>query len=188
MGARDNLTRQNPRDLRPLYRQSPYRTPFLATRGYPEIDLDALGVQLREMPAVGNPGLAPAPELAELPLPAPFRQPPAIPFRDELRYGSAKSLPLTIGIAATRVLLAPPPNTRRTLLLIVNTHATQILFVGFGDVATTLLTPINPANGALGFDHVVPQDDIYLIANGAATTCVLTYMNKGVNDYPSLPE
>lgn len=163
-------------------------TPFAGTRRYRDFNAADIDAQIRELPFIGPMGSAPSGDLTPQTNPAPFRQPAAIPFRDELRYGSAKSLPFSIGIAPTRVLLAPPPNTRRTLLLIVNTHATQLVFIGFGDVANANLTPINPANGALGFDHVVPQDDIWLLANGAATSCVLTFMNKGVNDYPSLPE
>jgi hypothetical protein len=94
---------------------------------------------------------------------------------------------VSVGLASTRVLLAPPPNTRRVFLFIVNTHAVQILFVNFGQDSTALQIPINPGNGAIGFDSLVPQNDIYLIANGAATTGVVSYANKGVNDYPELP-
>jgi len=129
-----------------------------------------------------------APELSdELALPPPFTQAPAAPVRDELKYGRALLIPFSQGVPSARILVAPPPNTRRAFLFIVNTHAIQILFVNFGDVASALNgIPVNPGNGAIGFDAFVPQDDIYLAANGAATTGVLVYSNKGVNDYPAL--
>ncbi|MDW8259017.1 MAG: hypothetical protein RML32_06205 [Gammaproteobacteria bacterium] len=107
-------------------------------------------------------------------------------MRNELRYGRATVLRLTIGLSSQKVLLAPPPNSRRAFLFVVNTHATNILFMNLGNEASTLDIPILPANGAIGFDNFVPQDDVYLVANGAGTTAVLVYSNKGLNDYPML--
>lgn len=166
------------------------RSAFARSRGFPAPDMDArLIEQALKLHVIKYPGeSAPAPELAlENVQAARFIQPPAAPVREELRYGNPLNIPLSIGLASTRVLLAPPPNTRRVFLFIVNTHAVQILFLQFGQDATALQIPINPGNGAIGFDAFVPQSDIYLIANGAATTGVLSYANKGVNDYPELP-
>lgn len=96
---------------------------------------------------------------------------------DHTKYGRFSNEPLSIGLASTLVLRAP--STTRIFLFIVNTHATQNLFLSFGSSAAAVgSVPILANFGVIGFDTVVPQDDIYLIANGAATTGTLVYSNK----------
>lgn len=180
--------RLNAAQLRGLYQnaQLPQAANFARSRAYnPANDTE---LQLRRGPITGLPANAiQAPDLDVSPPLPPEKLPPATPIRDELRYGRAQLLPISQGIASVRVLQAPQTNTRRVFLLVVNTHPTQILYLNTGDVASAIQgIPINPGNGALGFDIFVPQDDIYLAANGAATTGVLVYSNKGVNDYPTI--
>jgi len=116
--------------------------------------------------------------------PAPLTRAPrlhpetAFPVHEERRYGRLMDVPLSIGAASVSVLAAPPPDARRTFLFIVNTHATLILYVSFGNTATLLSVPINPGNGAIGFDAFVPQNEIFLIGNGAAVTGTLSYANE----------
>lgn len=98
------------------------------------------------------------------------------PVVEEFRYTLFNNQALNIGIASQLVLRAPA--TRRTFLLIVNTHATQTMFLRFGAASDAIIgLPIQPLFGFFGLDTVVAQDDIHLVGNGAATTGVLIYSN-----------
>lgn len=100
-------------------------------------------------------------------------------INDHARYGFFNNTAVSVGTASQLVLRQP--TTRRIFLFIVNTHALQTLYVTFGrDANATLGIPIAPNNGSIGFDQVVPQDDIFLIGSGAATTGVLVYSNSEV--------
>lgn len=69
------------------------------------------------------------------------------------------------------------PEEHRSYLLIQNTHATQILYIGFGYVP-------NAGNGLVlgpgGFYEPlwVPQNEIWIVGSGAGTTGLLLYANK----------
>lgn len=123
-----------------------------------------------------------APELAPVAQTDPFENPASFPIRDELKYCNFNNLPLSVGVASSRVLLAPRVNTRRTYLMVVNSHAAQTFFIAFGqDSTATLGVPIQPNFGFLEYNVVVPQDDIFLIGSGAATTGMLVYSNASIN-------
>lgn len=108
------------------------------------------------------------------PQPTPEQQAPVF---EPSRYGLFNNNTLNIGLVSTLVLLHPA--TTRVFLFIVNTHATQNLFVNFGANADAFIgVPIVAGFGFMGFDTVVPQDDIYLVGSGANTTGVLTFCNR----------
>lgn len=93
---------------------------------------------------------------------------------DPMRYCDFSSIPLNVGLAEQTVLMRA--TRKRVYLFMINTHATQRLFVTYGTTATALLGV--PLEADLGFfEHLftVPQNDIHVIANGAATTGVLVY-------------
>lgn len=92
------------------------------------------------------------------------------------RYSNFNNQAILVGLASTLVLRAP--SGRRVFLFVVNTHAVQTLFIRFGaNVDAIIGVPIQPLFGFIGFDIVVPQDDVYLVGNGAGTTGVLLYSN-----------
>lgn len=96
---------------------------------------------------------------------------------DASKYGYCNNFVINVGLASVRVL--PAPTTRRNFLFMVNTHATQVLFLRFaGDSNALIGVPIAAAGGFIGFDTFVPQDDVYLIGNGAATTGVGLFSNQ----------
>lgn len=69
------------------------------------------------------------------------------------------------------------PNTVRNLLIIRNTDAAAVVNVEFGAPATALSAiQLQPGETIL-FDAVVPQDDLYLIADVA---CVVSVMFSNI--------
>ena len=104
--------------------------------------------------------------------------PPAVNV-NALQYGSFNNVALSVGLANQLILPQPPGDSIRIFLLIVNTHATQNLFLRFQAEADAIIgLPILFNFGFVGFDTVVPNDDLNIIANGAATTGVMIYGNK----------
>lgn len=98
---------------------------------------------------------------------------------DNLKYGAFNNSTLSIGVASQLILPRPQGQGIRTFLIVVNTHATQNMFLAFGAQATlTLGLPIFANGGFFGMDVTCAQDDLYMIANGALTTGVLVYCNK----------
>lgn len=101
-----------------------------------------------------------------------------VAVQDNMRYGQFNNIPLLIGLVDVVVLPQPQALAIRTFMMIQNTHATQNMFVRFGAIsdATTgvLLAPAD----VFGLDVVVSQDEIHIIASGAATTGVLVYCNN----------
>lgn len=142
--------------------------------------LDASELQLARDPAPLQ--MLQAPELAPVARPDVFDNPAGFPIRDELKYSYFINSSLSIGAASTRVLLSPKVNSRRVYLFLVNSHAAQTMFVAFGQDATILAgIPIQPNFGFVEYNIVVPQDDIFVIASGAATTGMMAYSNAGIN-------
>jgi hypothetical protein len=83
-----------------------------------------------------------------------------------------------IGVgAAVRVLERPP--VRRNLLAIRNTSVGANVLIGFGIQASASSTFILAPGQTLMFDAVVPQNDVYLIADAAAATASVAYSNIG---------
>lgn len=74
-------------------------------------------------------------------------------------------------------LILTTPQGRRNMLAFRNTSATANIYLGFGSAATTnnvfRITP----NGMMLFDTVVPQDDIYVIADAVSATLSFAYSN-----------
>lgn len=97
---------------------------------------------------------------------------------NESDAGSFNNQALLVGIADQLVLRQP--STKRIYLMIVNTHPTQVLYVRFGAISDAVIgMPIAANFGSYELDNVIPQDDIHIVANGANTTGVLIYSNKG---------
>ena len=91
-------------------------------------------------------------------------------MRDFNRRVTFFQIPFTAGVAVTNLR----PEETRQYLFIQNTHATQTLYLGFS------IQP-NAASGMQigpqGFyePYWVPQNDINILASGAATTGMLIY-------------
>ena len=157
----------------PAFRGNGYTSPFRGTRQYPARAPSELSIPRFARPEI--------PTLDNIDPQQPFHIPTPQSVRDELKYSRFQSLPFSIGTASAKVLNSPPPDTRRVYLLVVNTSALNLLYVAFGqDATTTIGVPVMLNFGFWEFEMVVPQDDIYLIAAGASTTGVLVYSNKGL--------
>lgn len=97
-------------------------------------------------------------------------------------YARFATIELSVGIADAVALQYPPGDAHRVYLLIVNTHPLQRMFINFQTPALTTSLPILENFGFYELNNVVPQDEIHLIANGAATTGVLVFGNKSPRD------
>lgn len=101
----------------------------------------------------------------------------ATPIVDQAKYVLFTTVPINVGVAS--VLILPKPSTQRLFLFISNTSPVNQLIVNFGNQASPLLGITLAANlGFVGFDAVVPQNDVYIIGSGAATTGTLIYANS----------
>jgi len=97
-------------------------------------------------------------------------------INDHSRYGFFNNTVINVGLVSTLVLRQP--TSKRIFLSIQNTHATQTLFVAFGRDSNAFVgMAVLPGFNVLGFDVVVPQDDVYIIGSGAATTGVMLWSN-----------
>lgn len=109
---------------------------------------------------------------------APGEQSPDVQtIRDPHRYaqlsGSAR---LPVGTASGLVLAAPP--TRRNFLIVRNVSATANIFLDFGIAADVSRTPMRLIpNAMLIFDDVVPQDDVFAVADAAGGAIGLSFSN-----------
>ena len=94
------------------------------------------------------------------------------------RKGNFQSVVGTVG--ATAILARPAES--RTYLIVQNTSAANILFVGVGyqptNNGTTITGLILAANGGNFEPSVIPQEDIYLLGNAAGTSFVI-YLAQG---------
>lgn len=101
----------------------------------------------------------------------------ATPIVDQAKYVLFTTVPINIGVAS--VLILPKPSTQRLFLFIINTSPVNQIIVNFGNQASAILgIPIAAALGFIGFDAVVPQNDVYIIGSGAGTTGTLIYANS----------
>lgn len=95
------------------------------------------------------------------------------------RFGELNNLPFTIG--TTAVIILPASSTRRLYLFVMNTHATNILYLQFGQQANVVAgVPLGANGGYFLFDAFAPQNDVWLIANGVGTTGILMYATKQI--------
>jgi len=94
------------------------------------------------------------------------------------RKGNFQSVVGTVG--TTAILARPAEN--RTYIIIQNTSAANILFIGVGYQPTNNGTAITglilAANGGNFEPAVIPQEDIYVLGNAAGTSFVI-YLAQG---------
>lgn len=98
--------------------------------------------------------------------------------RETYRYASLQDVALTVGTTSVKFLDAPIG--KRNMLAFRNASTgVQNLFIGFGAQASTLNWLKIAPGGLILFDAVVPQDDLYVIADAAAATLVYAYSTFG---------
>lgn len=89
----------------------------------------------------------------------------APPFRDPHHYASIIEANVPVGIVSAEFLTQPV--NKRNFLMFRNNSATANIYIGFSKDATTAsMLRITP-NTMVLFDVVVPQDDLYAIADAA---------------------
>ena len=89
-----------------------------------------------------------------------------VSMRDLHHY--AQVIGLNFSIATTSAKFLDQPPTRRNLLMLRNNSATANIYIDFGKDATTNSTLRITPNTVILFDTVVPQDDLYAIADAAS--------------------
>lgn len=160
--------------------------PFRIARALPDYSSEQLIQEPALQIAVGPDSPSLQPDLNALAPMVPAVLAPGAVVRDELKYAKFINVPLSIGLASVRVLLKPASGARRVYLFISNTHGAQNLFIAFGqDSSATIGVPIPFGNGSFEWNNVIPQDDVFLIANGAGTTGVLLYANDTLAGAPA---
>lgn len=102
----------------------------------------------------------------------------AAPVRNVSGYGDFAHTKGSAGTDPTAAVLRRPA-TERIFLLIENTHAANDLYVAFGQQPSADVGITIPAGEPLLLDVAVPQNDIYMVGSGAATTWKMTYCNRG---------
>lgn len=159
---------------RVLYQASPFlRSRFRSGFGYAPGDSAEFRIAKTLPPELAG---VTASQLAALrPLATPDQ---GVAVTDNGKFGLFNNVVLNIGLVDQNVLFQPQGLSDRIFLQIQNTHATQSLFVRFGAIADAVIGLRLVAGAVVWWDTVVPQDDIHIIGNGAATTGVLIYSNK----------
>lgn len=94
-------------------------------------------------------------------------------IRENYRYASLITVSLTVGTTSLKFL--DQPIGKRNFLGFRNASGTQNLYIEFNGTATTgswlQLTP----GAIVVFDSVVPQDDLYVVADAAGVTFAYAY-------------
>ena len=99
---------------------------------------------------------------------------PTQPVRDPHHY--AQMISLNFAIATTSAKIIDQPPSKRNLLMLRNTSATANIYVEFAKDATVANTVLRiTPNTVILFDVVVPQDDIYAIADAASATLSVSF-------------
>lgn len=80
-----------------------------------------------------------------------------------------------IGVDVASSLVLTQPDTYRNFLAFRNVNAAAILYISFGSAASLNSVFRLAPNIMLLFDSVVPQDDIYVISDTAASQIAITY-------------
>jgi hypothetical protein len=98
--------------------------------------------------------------------------------RETYRYASLQDVAITVGTTSIKFL--DQPIGKRNMLGFRNAStAAQNIYIGFGAQATTSnWMKITPGQIVL-FDTVVPQDDLYVIADAASATFAYVYSTFG---------
>jgi len=110
---------------------------------------------------------------SDVPTSGPSYSDPA-PVREDHRYARLTESVATVGNAVSAIVL-PEPTTRRNFLSFRNNSAAANIYVAFGrDASLQSVFRLTP-NQILLFDTVVPQDDMYALADAAAAQLVYSY-------------
>ena len=75
--------------------------------------------------------------------------------------------------SAPGTLILPAPDTRRNALILRNISATANIYVAFGSNATSSSALYLTPKTMILFDTVVPQDDVFAIADAASASIVV---------------
>ena len=98
--------------------------------------------------------------------------------RETYRYASLQDVAITVGTTSIKFL--DQPIGKRNMLGFRNASTgTQNLYIGFGAQATTANWMKIAPGGIVLFDAVVPQDDLYVIADAASATFSYAYSTFG---------
>lgn len=98
----------------------------------------------------------------------------SVATREPYRYASLVDLSVSVGTASFKFL--DQPIGKRNMLGLRNASTgTQNIFIGFGGNATTGSWMKIPPGSLVLFDAVVPQDDLYVIADGASASLSYAY-------------
>lgn len=82
---------------------------------------------------------------------------------------------VSVGTTSVLAVSAPAANTARNSLMIRNPNAVAVLYVDFGQSATAnSVVSLQPGEIML-FDAVVPQDDVYVLSDTAASVASLAW-------------
>ena len=101
-----------------------------------------------------------------------------INVRETYHYASLQDVAISVGTTSIKFL--DQPIGKRNMLGFRNASTgTQNVYIGFGAQATTSnWLKITPGQIVL-FDTVVPQDDLYVIADGASAILAYSYSTFG---------
>ena len=95
------------------------------------------------------------------------------PIRDAHHY--AQMISLAVNVATTSAKFLDQPPTKRNILMLRNNSASANIYVEFGkDATTNSVLRITP-NTVILFDVVVPQDDLYAIADAASAVLSFSF-------------
>jgi hypothetical protein len=113
------------------------------------------------------------------PAPVITRKSPDVIALERQKYGDLTNINFSAGVADAVFLLRPV--TTRIHLLIQNTHATQVLSVAFDRNSAGGVGFVLTAGASVFYDIYVPQGDVHISANLAATTGVIAFSNQDLN-------
>jgi hypothetical protein len=123
----------------------------------------------RGHPIVGGEGFTPAgvSNFAQPLSPNEVSRGPGTRVLDPWRRGIVNGTILA-AVPTNSVVVLPQSAVQRNLLFIRNISTAANIYINFGNDATAgLSTLLLAPNGFVGFDVVVPQDDVYAIADAA---------------------
>ena len=95
------------------------------------------------------------------------------PVIDPHHYAYITEGQFNAGLISLRMIEESP--TKRNYLMIRNTSATAVIFVSFGRDATSVSPVRLSSNQMMLLDAVVPQDDVYVLSDTAATVVAYAY-------------
>lgn len=111
--------------------------------------------------------------------PVPVRKSPDVIALERQKYGEVINLNFTVGTTDLVFLLRP--STTRIHLIIQNTHAINNLFFAFDRSSAGGVGSLLPPGASVFYDIFVPQGDVHMSGNLAATTGVIAFSNQDLN-------